>query len=236
VGIIYQDDDYGQDGLTVYNESLSAYHLVDAAHLPVAPTATDFVAQVTQMKASGAQYVFLTTVPAATAKIIGTAAALGFSPQWVLQSPAYFTGLLAVAALRPLFDKKVWVCGQGAIWGDTSVPGMQALLAAVAKYAPDQKPDGFFQGGWTLSIVTAAIIKKALDNKDVSRAGLYKAYTQLGTVDVGGLIPPLQYGTNASQHVPSRDSSVFVVDSSQPTTVTNLSGDFIGTAAMASQF
>ena len=40
------------------------------------------------MKTAGADYVFLTTTPSISAKIIGTGAALGYMPQWIMQSPA----------------------------------------------------------------------------------------------------------------------------------------------------
>ncbi len=45
-GIIYQNDEYGQDGLTGYKEAVSAYHLNDVAEANYAPTDTDFTAQV----------------------------------------------------------------------------------------------------------------------------------------------------------------------------------------------
>jgi ABC-type branched-subunit amino acid transport system substrate-binding protein len=229
-GIIYQNDDYGQDGLTGYKEAISAYSLKDVGQASYAPTDTDFTAQVLQMKAAGAKYVFLTTLPTVTAKIIATGHALGYDPQWVLQSPAFSPLLLGVPSLVPL--------SQGATWGDTSVPGMKQLLDDVAKYAPDQKPDGFFEFGYTESKITYTILKKALDNGDVTRDGLLKAFESLKNVDLGGLLPPVTYGTSTSpnQRVPTRDNIVFVIDPSQPASVRSLSGDFTGSAAMVSQF
>ncbi|MEO8971714.1 MAG: ABC transporter substrate-binding protein, partial [Ktedonobacteraceae bacterium] len=159
-GIIYQNDDYGQDGLTGYKEAIAAYHLHDVAQVTYATTDTDFKAQVSQLKASGAKYVFVTAIPTAAAGIIGTAALLGYSPQWILQSPAFARGLLAVPALVPLL-KRAWVVAQGAAWGDTSVPGMAQMLQDVAKYFPQQQPDGYFEFGYAESEITYAILKKA---------------------------------------------------------------------------
>src|SRR6266566_8297412 len=93
-GIIYQDDEYGQDGLTGYKEASSAYHLHNVAQVTYAVTDTDFTTQVSQLKASGAKYVFLTAIPTVTAGIIGTAFKLGYNPQWILQSPAFAQALL----------------------------------------------------------------------------------------------------------------------------------------------
>ncbi|MBV9230893.1 MAG: ABC transporter substrate-binding protein [Chloroflexi bacterium] len=234
-GIIYQDDDYGQDGLTGYKEAISAYNLHDVARTPFPVTATDFTAQISQLKAAGAKYVFMTSVPGSTAKIIGTAHALGYDPQWILQSPAFSTGLLKVPALVPLLSK-AWVVSQGATWGDTSVPGMKAMLADVAKYAPDQKPDGFFQFGYTESKITYAILKKALDNGDITRDGLFKAFESIKNLDLGGLLPAVNYGSTPDERVPARDNIVYQIDPSQPTSLKPLSDDFTGSAAKQSKF
>ena len=234
-GIIYQNDDYGQDGLTGYQEAVSAYQLKDVGKATYAPTDTDFTAQVSQMKSAGAKYVFLTTLPTVTAKIIATGHALGYDPQWILQSPAFSPLLLGVPALVPLLSK-AWVVSQGASWGDTSQPGMKQMLDDVTKYAPDQKPDGFFEFGYTESKITYAILKKAIESNDITRAGLLTAFESLKNVDLGGLLPPVNYGTSPNDRVPTRDSVVFAVDPSQPATVKSLSGDFTGTAAKASNF
>jgi ABC-type branched-subunit amino acid transport system substrate-binding protein len=234
-GIIYQNDDYGQDGLTGYKEAVSAYSLHDVGQATYAPTDTDFTAQVSQMKAAGAKYVFLTTLPSVTAKIIATGHALGYDPQWILQSPAFSTLLLGVPSLVPLLSK-AWVVSQGATWGDSSKPGMKQMLADVAKYAPDQKPDGFFEFGYTESKITYAILKKAIENNDLTRDGLLKAFESLKNVDLGGLLPTVNYGTSPNDRVPTRDSVVYIIDPSQPESVRSLSGDFTGTAAMKSQF
>ena len=234
-GIIYQNDEYGQDGLTGYKEAVAAYSLHDVGQASYAPTDKDFTAQVSQMKAAGAKYVFLTTIPLITASIIGTAAKLGYFPQFILQSPGWSNGLLAVPALRPLLTR-LWVMSQGATWGDTSVPGMAQMLQDVQKYAPEQKPDGYFEFGYTESEITYAILKKAMANNDITRDGLYNAFISLKSVDLQGLLPPVTYGSSPDERVPTRDSVVFQIDPTQPNDVKPLTPDFTGTAALQSHF
>jgi ABC-type branched-subunit amino acid transport system substrate-binding protein len=235
VGIIYQNDEYGQDGLTGYKEAVNFYHLHDAAQATYAVTDTNYTAQISQLKASGAKYVFVTAIPTATAGIIVTAYKLGYNPQWILQSPAFAQALLAVPGLSALMSHD-WLVSQGATWGDTSQPGMAQMLNDVAKYAPNQKPDGFFQFGYTESKITYEILKKALDNNDITRNGLLTAFESLKSVDLGGLLPPVTYGSSPNERVPTRDSIVFVIDPTQPTGVKPLSADFTGGAAQQSQF
>lgn len=235
VGIIYQNDEYGQDGLTGYKEAVSFYHLHDVAQATYALTDKDYTAQISQLKASGAKYVFITAIPTATAGIIGTAYKLGYNPQWILQSPAFAQALLAVPGLGALMSH-AWLVSQGATWGDTSQPGMAQMLKDVAKYAPTQKPDGFFQFGYTESKITYAILKKALDNNDVTRDGLLTAFESLKNIDLGGLLPAVTYGSAPNDRVPTRDNIVFAIDPTQPTGVKPLGPDFTGGAAKQSQF
>ncbi len=235
VGIIYQNDEYGQDGLTGYKEAVNFYHLHDVGQATYVVTDTDYTAQVSQLKAAGAKYVFITAIPTATAGIIGTAFKLGYNPQWILQSPAFALALLSVPGLGALMSR-AWLVSQGASWGDTSVPGMAQMLKDVAKYAPDQKPDGYFEFGYTESEITYAILKKALDNNDITRDGLFTAFESLKNVDLRGLLPPVTFGSSPNERVPTRDSVVFAIDPTQPAGVKALSGDFTGDAAKQSQF
>jgi hypothetical protein len=135
-----------------------------------------------------------------------------------------------------LLAHEAWVMGQGALWGDTSQPGMQEMLNDIQKYAPGQQPDYFFQAGYTLAKVDYAILKKAADSKDLSRTGLVKAFNSIGTVNLGGLLPPLVYGSSPNERVPSRDNRVFAIDPTQPGDVKPITGDFTGSAADISQF
>ncbi len=239
VGIISQDDAYGQDGVTGYNEALGCYtSLNNVAQATYELTDTTYTAQVTKMKQAGAQFVVLTAIPTVAAGIIGTAAQLGYFPQWILNSPAWANGLLAVSPqFTGLLEKSVWVVAQGATWGDTSQPGMAEMLQNVAKYAPTQQPDGYFQFGYAEAKVTYAILKKAIANGDLTRDGLLKAFNSLGTVDLGGLFGAnAQYGSAPNQRVPTRDNSVYGIDTTIPNNFKNLSGDFVGSCAAKSNF
>ena len=238
VGIIYQDDAYGQDGLTGYHEAVGCYSLNDVAQATYELTDKTYTAQVAKMKQAGAKYVVLTAVPTIAAGIIGTAAQLGYFPQWILNSPAWANGLLGVSPqFTGLLQKSVWVVAQGATWGDTSQPGMAEMLTNLQKYAPDQKPDGYYQFGYAEAKVTYAVLKKAADNGDLTRDGLLKAFNSLGTVDLGGLFgASAHYGASPDERVPTRDNSVYGIDTTVPNNFKNLSGDFTGTCATSSHF
>src|SRR5581483_8579925 len=104
------------------------------------------------------------------------------------------------------------------------------LLQDVAKYFPNQKPDGYFEFGYAESYVTYAILKNALANKNLTRDGLFTTFQALNHVDLGGLYPAETYGSSPNQRVPSRDSIVYQIDPTAPAGVKPLTPDFTGSA------
>ena len=110
------------------------------------------------------------------------------------------------------------------------------MLQDVAKYFPNQKPDGYFEFGYVESEITYAILKKALDNKNITRDGMFSAFESLKTVNLGGLYPPVTYGSSPNERVPTRDSIIYQIDPTAPADIKPITPDFTGTAAMQSQF
>src|SRR5579884_2280560 len=131
VALFYQNDAYGQDGIKGFEAGVKAYGLNSVAKVSYNVTDTSFTAQATQLKNSGAQYVLLTAIPTPAATLIGTAAQLGYHPQWILQGPAWSEYLMTSTGtpagkptpVEPALEG-AWVLGYEAQWGDTSVPGM----------------------------------------------------------------------------------------------------------------
>jgi len=97
VGYLYQDDDFGQGGVTGLDTQIPAASVVDKQKY--VPTNINLAPQIAHLQASGAQVVVLYTIPAFTALTLLTAAALHFSPKWVVSSvgadPTTLAGLVA---------------------------------------------------------------------------------------------------------------------------------------------
>jgi ABC-type branched-subunit amino acid transport system substrate-binding protein len=245
IGVIYQNDEYGADGVRGYDAALSAYSFTDAKRATYAATDTDFTSQVLAMKNAGAEYVFLVATPQPAGKIIGTAAAVGFRPTWVLQGPAWSEYLMTKAgtiedtagkgALYPALGAgTTWVLGYEAQWGDSNVPGMAQFLADTTKYGGGQIPDYYYMYGYGLAKVEAAILKKAIANGDLSRPGILDAKLHLGNVDLGGLLPAVNYTPQLGPV--SRKTSISVVDPTVPGFLKPKSTFFESTAASNMKF
>lgn len=221
VGIVYQDDAYGADGMKGYLAAKAAYHFDDVAHASYAVTDTSFTSQALAMKNAGAQYVVVTAIPTSAATLIGTAAAIGYHPQWILQGPAWSEYLMTAtgaAGGKPTPVEKAmvgaWVLGFEAAWGDTSVPGMAQFLSIQKQYNPTQVPDGYYMYGYCMAEMEAKLLAKAITAKNLTRAGLVSAKENLGTVDFGGLIPTATY--TPANGPADRQTDIGVVDLTSP--------------------
>jgi hypothetical protein len=103
-----------------------------------------------------------------------------------------------------------WVLGYEAQWGDSNIPGMAKFLSDTQTYGSGQIPDYYYMYGYSLAKVEAAILKKAIESGDLSRQGILNAKLNLGTVDLGGLLPSVNYTPQLGPV--SRKSNISVVD------------------------
>jgi ABC-type branched-subunit amino acid transport system substrate-binding protein len=242
IGIIYQDDAYGQDGLRGYLAGLKIYHFNNVAEATYQVGDTDLTAQVQKMRAAGAKYVFVVAVPSTAATIVGTGASEGYNPTWVFQGPAWSEYLMTSNGLstgKPTpvakaLASNVWVLGYEAQWGNMRVPGMQQFLANTKKYAPTQIPDYYYMYGYAEAQMETALLRKAIESGDLTRQGILNAKLHLGEVNLGGLVPPLDY--TPSLGPASRMTEIGKVAVGAPTFLKTVSPFLEGTAARGLQF
>jgi ABC-type branched-subunit amino acid transport system substrate-binding protein len=241
VGIIYQNDAYGADGLKGFTAGVSAYHLDKVAAAAYNATDTAFTSQVLAMKNAGANVVMLTALPTPAATIVGTAAAMGYTPQWIFQLSAWSEFLMSSTGApggtpTPVAPELsgVWVLGYEAQWGDTTVPGMSQFLAIQKRYNPTQVPDVYYLYGYALAEMERDVLAKAIADKDLSRAGVLNAKLNLGTVDFGGLLPPAAY--TPSLGPADRETSISEISLSAPGYLRQIQPYFTSSAARSMTF
>lgn len=191
----------------------------------------DFVAPITQLRNARCDVVMLTSLPSATGKVLGAAAQLGYAPRWIAQGPSWH-GSMVASPLTEYFQKNLWIVLDGPQWGDSSVAGMRDLLAATAKYKPDQKPDLYFSAGWVAAQASNALLEKAAELGDFSRAGMLRASEALGVVSFHGTMGDYTYGP-AEQREPPRVTTIFRVDPGVPGGLAVERGGFLTPAAQS---
>jgi ABC-type branched-subunit amino acid transport system substrate-binding protein len=230
IGIIYQNDEYGADALRGFKAAKSALGFQDAGEQAFNVGDTSFTAQVQKLKAAGAAAVVVTALPSATGPIVGTAATLGFHPQWILQGPAFLEQLVTkdgnvgspATPIAPAL-KGALVTSFAAPWGDDKAPGMKQLLADHDQYSGKLPPSIYFTLAYAQGQVEAAILKKAIQDGNLTRDGILAAKEKLGTVDLGGIAPNVSY--DGQPGPPTRHSLIAEIDPSVPGFLKAVSSD-----------
>ncbi|MGQ0639700.1 MAG: ABC transporter substrate-binding protein [Gemmatimonadaceae bacterium] len=194
----------------------------------------EFVAQVSQLKNAGCNGVLLVSLPSETGRIMGAASQLDFKPRWMLLSPGWI-GALAQSPAAPYMKEHLWISMEGPQWGDTTVAGMATMLADMAKYKPEQKPDFFFQFGYTQARAAHAVLEKAVALGNLSRSGVLQAMAELGVVSNQGVMGDYGYGLPENRQ-PPRVSTVFKVNPSLPYGVELVKGGIQSPAATSFAF
>src|SRR5687767_12685042 len=125
-----QDDAYGeagQAGVDFAAEKLG-FEVADTQRFKNGDK--DVTGQVQRLAGSDCDAVFLVATPTDAGTIWGTAAKLGFAPRWIGQSPSWIDELGA-SPLKEYLQQTTWIAAEGTEWGDTSVPGMEQMLADI---------------------------------------------------------------------------------------------------------
>ncbi len=144
VAFFYQNDDYGKGGLVGAVKELKALGMKLVAEVPVEVGEVDLASHALKMKAAGADCVVLWVLPKHAAIIVGTAAKMGYRPQWISSST------LSDAPLMFKITKGLWrgvVYGNFAELPDSKHPLMVKYRAAWKKYAPKERWGTFYLAG-----------------------------------------------------------------------------------------
>lgn len=202
--IVYQQDDYGQDGLKGWKAAAAKHGVTIVSEQAVAPTQKDFAAVVTALKGAGATHVLLTALPSATGPILGTAAQLQFAPVWIGNTPSWIDGFFKLLP-APVLANYHWVTSMP-FWGEDT-KGMKQFLDAWEQFGKDKgNPDFYTLLSYVQGLTMLEAVRAAIESGDVTRAGFEKALHGVKGFNAGGLIQPVDlskvpYATGTSTRV-----------------------------------
>ncbi|TAN32865.1 ABC transporter substrate-binding protein [bacterium] len=201
VGYLYQDDDFGQGGVSGLDSQISASSVVGKQKY--VPTNTNLGPQIASLQAAGAQVVVLYTIPAFTAIAMLTAAAIHYSPKWVVSSvgadPTTLAGLVQAfskgAAGASLINGVVTSYYLPST-GDTSNSWINLFKQIHDKYIASLPFDGNVEYGMAVAYSFVLLMKKA--GRNPSRQDVINVLDS-GKLDPGpGLVP---FGYSSSSHL-----------------------------------
>ncbi|HEX6487745.1 MAG TPA: ABC transporter substrate-binding protein [Candidatus Dormibacteraeota bacterium] len=205
IGVIYQNDDYGQDYLNGLKKGLGSHQsmIVDTQNNDA--TATDLSSQIIHLKGSGADTFMIFETPTPSIISLITANAIGWHPQIFLNSvsapipyvqiaeakakdPASVNGLLSVNYLKDPISPQF-----------ASDPGITLYKQVMAQYYPAGKVSDAFN---IYGMATAWSMVDALKNAGVNptRSSLLDALNNLNEPHNPFLLPGITIMNTPSNH------------------------------------
>jgi ABC-type branched-subunit amino acid transport system substrate-binding protein len=190
IGHIYLQGEYGEDAYlgSQYAAKQANLKLVGSQ---ITATATDLTSQVASLKSKGVKAILLTTAPTQTASAAAVDAASGLNVPLLGNSPVFVPQLLKTAA-GPALEKFLYVAASWEPYSGTSAGATKVREQYKARYAKEI-PNGGVDWGYGGAIAYTAVLKKACDNKDLTRDGVQTAFRQTTSVETDGLFPALNY-------------------------------------------
>jgi ABC-type branched-subunit amino acid transport system substrate-binding protein len=191
--VVYQQDDYGQDGLNGWKKAAEKHGVKVVSEQTVTPGQRDFTAIVTGLKQAGATHVLLTVLPSASGPLLGTAAQLQVQPVWIGNTPAWVDAFWKPETIpAAVFKNFHWVSGMP-FWGDGS-PGMAKFIEAYEKHGKAIAPPDFYMlMSYTQGLLALELIKRAIEAGDVTREGVIAQIPKVESFDAGGLTQPMVF-------------------------------------------
>lgn len=212
VGYLYQDDDFGQGGVTGLDSQIPSSSVVSKQKYTALPT-TVLGPQLATLQAAGAQVVVLYTIPAFTAAALLTAAVLHYSPKWVVSSVG--ADPTTVASLVQYYSKGA--AGASLLNGvvssnylpatsDTSSPWIGLFKQIHDQYISKAPFDGNTVYGMAVAYAFVQLMKKA--GRNPSRQDVINTLNS-GQLDQGPALVP--YGYSSSSHLGYQGVQMFII-------------------------
>jgi branched-chain amino acid transport system substrate-binding protein len=207
IGILYQNDDYGQDYVNGLKAGLGdKASTMIVAEQPYETTDPTVDSQIINLKASGANVFFNVATPKFAAQAIKKAGEIGWTPTQLLNSVSNSVG----AVLKPAgFDNAKGVISaiylkdpQDPQWKDDE--GVKKWNAFMDKYYPDgDKTSSFTVYGYSVSQTLHKVLEATCDN--LTREGIMKSAASLDHVDLDLTPKGIQVNTSADDFYPLQE-------------------------------
>lgn len=210
IGHIYIDGEYGGNGLKG-SQYYASKHGLTIKEAKITSTDTDLTNIVTGFKGAGVKAIVLTTTPGQTASAMSANAALGLSVPVLGNNPTFDPVLLSSPAKDAL--GKLYVAASNAPYSSKTAKAVQVVKEYEQKY-PDRPRNAGVITGYTEALVWQAVLTKACESKDLSRAGVQTALKSLTSVKTDDLVATLDYSSPGSP--PTRGVYIAKVDPGAP--------------------
>jgi len=187
-----------------YGSKEAGYTVATVVGIP--PTATDFTPYVQQLQSADCDVVGIVAVGEPTvAGLLAKASQLAYAPQWVGTSAQFVASMQDSPAFDYIAENYIGI-GATTTYGDVENGGeaMEKLVAAHDEFSPDVPPAYQFVGGYAAMMAVDKLLTAAVENGDVSRAGLRETLASFEELDFEGLAYPWTWGEPGDRVPPSK--------------------------------
>ena len=247
IGYLYQDDEFGQDVVKGLDMEIPSASVVSRQTYDAATLAGPLSNQMAALKSAGAQVVVLATIPAATALAMLPAAAVGYIPQYVVDSVGADSPtvgpLLSSFTQQATHSAQEAQAAKGLLNGvitdsyippesDTSNAWVQAERKLLQDYAPSLWASAGLDGNTEYGVALGYTFVQALQaaGKNLTRQGLLDALAKTGSTFATPGLVPLSY--SSSVHFGFEGAEVVRYGTTNPPAVTP-TGSWIGSAPVS---
>ena len=209
IGVLYQNDDYGQDYLKGLTDGLGAKASMIVGKESYDVTAADTKSQLATLKAKGANTLFIFATPGFTIKSLVIVTALGWEPTIYLNSvsnPAVYMGLAAKAgaALKNVTSVGYIKDPTDPQWA--SDEGMKLYQTVIKNCATCNVNDGFNIYGVAVAYTMVDVLKQAGSN--LTRSNVMSIAASGLNETNPFLLPGVKVTTSSSDHYPITQDQV----------------------------
>ena len=209
IGVLYQNDDYGQDYLKGLNEGLGAGASKIVGKESYDVTAADTLSQLSKLKTSGANTLFIFATPAFTIKSLVIVSKLAWEPTIYLNSvsnPAVYMGLAskAGAALKNVTSVGYIKDPTDPQWA--SDDGMKLYQTVIKNCSTCNPNDGFNIYGVAVAYTLVDVLKQAGSN--LTRSNVMTIASSGLNETNPFLLPGVTVTTTSTDHFPITQEQV----------------------------
>ena len=211
IGIIYQDDDFGKEGLEGARAAAKFMKTKLVAEAPYKTGTIDFTPHMNAMKEANVDTILLWTYLPQSAAIIKQKVKMGWDVQLLSNNTTGVPPLFALTGEAA--DGYMLVTPYAP--GHMDLPGIQRIKAINAKYGNPAKtlgnpmyPDYLYLAGWGYIEAMGQGLRKA--GRDLNPETLVNGLESVRNFDMGGLCPNITFGPK--QHVSSFSSLILKAD------------------------
>lgn len=206
IGVLHQNDAYGEDYIAGLKKGLGAQQnkIVETEGYEV--TSSDVASQVAKLKGSGANTLFIAATPTFAIQAVVLAYKLGWRPTIFLNSIAATDTLMGLAAksanadaVNGIISVQYWMDPADAKYAKKG--SIDLYRSIMAKYNPQGNvKDAFNVYGMAQAWTFAHALKRA--GKNPTRASLMKAILTMDTQDNPFLVPGMRMFTTPTDRFP----------------------------------